>query len=296
MPPISRTPIAEVRAMWEAGASTDGEAVAEVRDVQIPVMGGSIGARLYAPSDAPIGLIVYYHGGGWVAGSIETHDLALRALTNRTGAAILSVDYRLAPEHPFPIPFNDSYAALLWAAAHQAELVGADGPIGVGGDSAGGNLAAAVSLAARDRGGPELAFQLLLYPVIDGRCASASYDAHSAGGLLNGPDMRWYWDNYAEAATRLDPFASPCLAASHRDLAPAIVVAAGFDPLRDETVAYGEQLRAAGNDATLLTYETLPHGFFNYFQQVPMAAKAFDQIVDAITRWLTTAADGAASR
>ena len=101
MPPISTTPIAEVRATWEAGSSTDGEAVAEVRDVQIPVVGGSIRARLYAPSDSPMGLIVYYHGGGWVAGSIETHDHALRALTNRTGAAILSVDYRLAPEQPF---------------------------------------------------------------------------------------------------------------------------------------------------------------------------------------------------
>jgi acetyl esterase len=108
--------------------------------------------------------------------------------------------------------------------------------------------------------------------------------------------MRWFWDNYAEAAARLDPLASPCLAASHRDLAPAIIVAAGFDPLRDETVAYGEQLRAAGNDATLLTYETLPHGFFNYFKQVPMAAKAFDEIVNAITGRLTAAADVAASK
>jgi acetyl esterase len=286
MPPISGTPIAEVRALWNAGASPDGEAVAEVRDLRIPVAGDSVRARLYSPGDTPSGLIVYYHGGGWVAGSIETHDLALRALTNKTGAAILSVDYRLAPEHPFPIPFDDSYTALLWAADHQAELIGPERPIAVGGDSAGGNLAAAVSLAARDRGGPLLAFQLLLYPVIDGRCDSASYDEHVAGGMLNAPDMRWYWSNYADETARLDPLASPCLAASHSDLAPAIVVAAGFDPLRDEAVACGAQLRAAGNDATLLTYETLPHGFFNYLYQVPMAATAFDEIAGDIRRRL----------
>jgi len=287
MPPMESRTIEESRALWDVSGFGDPAPVAEVREVAIPVKGGAITARLYRPSDAPSGIIVYYHGGGWALGSLESHDVPLRALANSTGAAVLSVDYRLAPEHPFPTGLEDCYAALCWAAEHSAELAGAGKPLIVGGDSAGGNLAAAVALAARDRGGPRLAAQLLLYPALDWRCETKSFEERGGPGFLTGRDMKWYWSTYAaDPQQRRQPLASPAQAESHRDLAPAIVVVAEFDPLRDEGLTYAEQLRAADNEVTLLHYETLPHGFFNFLYVVEAAGSAFNEIAGRLSQVL----------
>ncbi len=269
------------------------EAVAEVRELTIPVAGGSIAARFYAPNVNPSGLIVYYHGGGWVVGSLDTHDMPLRALANLTGAGVLSVAYRLAPEHPFPTPPEDCYAALVWARQHQAELVGDAQPLLVAGDSAGGNLAAVVALLARDRQGPKIAWQVLIYPSTDGRCDTPSYTEHASGGLLTRQDMQWFWYHYVpDHSRRVDPKASPIAAEHHRDLPPAIVVIAEFDPLRDEGIAYAERLRAAGNQVSVLKYDTLPHGFISYLYLVGAANAALREIA----QHLRTAIAGAGKK
>jgi len=283
LPPLWSQSIQEARAAWDLSAFGTPEPVAQVRDLSIPVGSTRVGARFYAPNDAPSALLVYFHGGGWVLGNLETHDLPLRALANRTGAAILSVDYRLAPEHPFPTGLEDCYAALVWAAEHQAELTVQKRPLLVGGDSAGGNLAAAIALAARDRQGPTIACQLLFYPVIDGQCRTASYAERGDCALLTSDNMRWFWSLYvAEEAKRQHPLASPCTASGHRDLPPAIVAIAEFDPLRDEGLSYAEQLRSASNTVTVLRYPTLPHGFFNFLNLSETAGAAFREISEHV--------------
>jgi acetyl esterase len=289
-PSISSLPIGKARALWDLSAFGQPEAVADIREFAIPAAGASIAARFYGPSDNPSGLIVYYHGGGWTLGSLDSHDLPLRAFANMTGAAILSIDYRLAPEHPFPAGLEDCYAALVWAKQHQTELVGGAKPLLVAGDSAGGNLAAVVPLLARDRKGPKIDGQLLLYPTIDGRCGTPSFTERADGGLLSSKDMWWFWSTYiADQTQRLDPRASPCLADNHRDLPPAIVVVAEFDPLRDEGLAYAAQLRAAGNEAALLRYGTLPHGFFNSLNIVDAAGAAVREISRHVRQMIANA-------
>jgi acetyl esterase len=295
LPPVSSRSLEELRAGWDVSVFGEPEPVANVRDLSIPVEGGAIGARLYLP-DNPAALLVYYHGGGWVLGDLDSHDLPLRALANGARAAVLSVDYRLAPEHPFPTGLEDCYAALVWATRHQAELAPGAKSLVVAGDSAGGNLAAAVALAARDRAGPKIACQLLLYPVIDGRCDTRSFAERGDCAILTSEDMRWYWRTYvSDDGQRGDPLASPCLAQSHRDLPSAIVAIAGYDPLHDEGAAYADQLSAAGNDVTLLNYETLPHGFFNALRMVDAAGAAFREIVLSLDQAIARAAKTEAS-
>jgi len=282
-PSVRSVDVAEARAMWESAAFGAAEAVAEVRDLAIPRDGATIPARLYRPKETTPGVLVYFHGGGWVLGSLETHDLPLRALANRTGATVLSVAYRLAPEHPFPAGFEDCYSAVCWASEHLTALTGGGGALMVGGDSAGGNLAAAVALAARDRRGPAIDGQLLLYPVIDGRCSTPSFTEQGDIGLLTARDMRWFWQQYVgDRGLELSPLASPGLADSHRDLPPAIVALAEFDPLRDEGVAYAGKLAAAGVEVAVLRYDTLPHGFLNYVSLAEGAKSAFVEIAEHV--------------
>ena len=240
--------------------------VDSVQDVEIN-RPGPLKARHYAAPEpgGPHPLLVYYHGGGFTYGDLDTHDGACRILCRHAGAHVLAIDYRLAPEHPFPAAVDDACAALRWA-FENADRLGADpGRVGVGGDSAGGNLAAVSSqIAARD-GGPAPALQLLIYPATDMTTRHRSRELFREGFLLTDPEMDWYTDNYLGTARAHagDPRASPLVAENLSGLAPAYVVTAAFDPLRDEGEAYARALQAAGTPTTLRRFPGFIHGFIN---------------------------------
>ena len=268
-----------------------GEPVARVEAPSIPGTAGAIPARVYTPAgDPPFPALVYFHGGGWVIGDIDTHDAVCRQLTNAAGCVVISVDYRLAPEHRFPAAAEDAYAATRWVAENAASLGVDPERIAVGGDSAGGNLAAVVTLMARDagtpargRGGPPLAYQLLIYPVTDHDFDTESYRANAEGYLLTKADMVWFWNHYLpDEAQRNHPYASPLRAPDLRGLPPALVITAEYDPLRDEGAAYATRLRAAGVPAIHRDYEGVFHGFFSMSAQIDKARQAVRDAADAL--------------
>lgn len=237
-----------------------------VRELTMPGPAGPIALRLYRPaSSAPttvLPVLVYYHGGGWVIGDLDTHDTLCRELANGSGCAVVSVDYRLAPEHRFPAAVDDAIAALCWVHDHAVELAVDAARIAVGGDSAGGNLAAVVAIAARGAGGPALAFQLLIYPATDMRRTAPSHRTNGQGYLLTSDSIAYYHDHYIDDARHdLDWRASPLLHENLRGLPPAFVLTAGYDPLRDEGLQYAQRLTAAGNRAALVCFERQIHGF-----------------------------------
>ncbi|MHB8463245.1 MAG: alpha/beta hydrolase [Acidimicrobiales bacterium] len=239
--------------------------VARVVDRTIPGPGGDIPIRLYWPTEttAPLPMVTFFHGGGWVLCDLDTHDATCRSMALGAEALVISVDYRLAPEHRFPAAAEDAYAAAVWAHDHARELGGDPARLAVAGDSAGGNLAAAVSLMARDRGGPPLAFQLLVYPVLDHDFGTASYRDNAEGYFLTAAHMRWYWAQYlGDPADGRHPYASPLRAGDLGGVAPAWIVTAEFDPLRDEGEAYGTRLTDAGIPVTVRRYDGMFHGFF----------------------------------
>lgn len=235
-----------------------------VEDRAIPGPAGDIPVRIYRPRDtSPLPALVYFHGGGWVIGSLDSHDGVCRALAKEADCVVVSVDYRLAPEHRFPAAPEDAYAATCWVSAHASE-VGADPVrIAVGGDSAGGNLAAVVALMARDRGAPALVFQLLIYPAVDSRFDTSSHEENAEGYFLTRGAMKWFWDHYAPGDTdRRSPYAAPLRAEHLGGLPPALVLTAEFDPLRDEGEAYARRLSEAGVAAEAIRYDGMFHGFF----------------------------------
>jgi acetyl esterase len=248
-----------------------------VRDQKIPGPdGGEIGVRIYTPTALAAGprpLIVYFHGGGFVFGALRMGDWMCGSAARGVGAVVMSVDYRLAPSSQFPAAVEDAYAAVAWAAEHAADL-GVGGPIGVMGESAGGNLSAVVCLLARDRGGPVIAHQALLYPVTDmtdagNRTPSAKANANAP--ILNAKDMTAYRNLYFGAdadfgpdGVLADPKASPLLAKDHSGLPPALIQVAEHDPLRDDGTNYAAALRAAGVPVRLTEYVGMPHGFMNF--------------------------------
>jgi acetyl esterase len=264
--------VADARATLEQESWLFGGDLADVgssRDLLVPGPGGAIPARLHLPRRAPgardpLPLLIWFHGGGWVLGSIESHESVARNLCALAEVAVLNVGYRLAPEHPFPAAFDDAEAAFLWAHEQAAELgVDAD-RIALGGDSAGGNLSAAVSLARTRAGGPSPAFQLLIVPATDLEGAHPAHELFATGYFLTLANMDWYKDLYLPAGTdRSDPRASPLLAPDLSGLPPAHIAVAGFDPLRDEGVAYAERLRAAGVPVTLRRFRSAVHPFIN---------------------------------
>ena len=240
--------------------------VADIAELSADGPHGPIPLRLYRPSrrsddPAPTPVLVYFHGGGWTIGDLDTHDVLCRQLANASGCALVSVDYRMGPEHRFPAAVEDSLAATYWVRRHAAELGVDPARLAVGGDSAGGNLAAVVALLARDAGDLAVAWQLLIYPATDMRCGHPSHAANGKGYLLETPTIDYFRGNYIEEAHWLDWRASPLLRDDLTNLPPALVLTAGFDPLRDEGLAYANALAAAGSRATYMCFERQIHGF-----------------------------------
>jgi acetyl esterase len=240
-----------------------------VRDLSIPGPEGpgtGLPIRTYRPPSAePLPVLVYFHGGGWVRGDLDTHDGLCRLLAEAVDCVVVSVAYRRAPEHPFPAPVHDAYAATTWAAAHAGIVGGDPDRVAVGGDSAGGNLAAAVTLLARDRDGPDIAHQTLIYPVTDYDLHTDSYHENAAGYLLSRASMRWYWERYLDdAVDGANPYASPLRALDLSGLPPATVVTAGYDPLRDDGAAYADRLRESGVSVTHANYPGMVHVFASF--------------------------------
>jgi acetyl esterase len=244
--------------------------MARVDDLEIATPTGAFPVRVAIPEGDIRGVLVWYHGGGWVIGSVAESDTLARKLAARTHCAVVNVDYRMAPEHRFPTAVNDCYAALEWTSAQLAELAGKRVPILVGGDSAGGNLAAVVAQRARDRRGPAIAAQLLVYPVTDADFDRPSYTAADNQLLLARPTMQWFWDHYLpRAADRVHPDASPIRASSLAGLPPAIILTAEHDVLRDEGEAYAAALRQAGVPTVLRRFDGQLHGFFTLVNILP---------------------------
>jgi acetyl esterase len=265
-PPLWELSPDEARAMVEASNTTipAGPGLESVRDIVIPSQAGGMPARVYSPSSSAPGLVVYFHGGGWVVGTLDGWDASVRNLAAASGCDVVSVDYRLAPEHVFPAAADDAYDALVWAAS--AGGLAAGRPVVVAGDSAGGNLAAVSALRARDFGGPPIALQVLVYPVVDCDLDRRSYHEYDGDEMiLNRRDMVWFWDHYApDPATRANPYASPLRASSLSGLPPAYLVTAEHDPLRDEGFAYADRLRAARVPVEHRHYGSQIHAFFTF--------------------------------
>ena len=240
-------------------------AVASVTELQAPAPHGPIPLRLVRPlpaNDEPLPVLVYYHGGGWTIGDLDTHDTLCRELANLSGCAVVSVDYRMGPEHRFPAAVDDAIAATRWVHANAAALNLDATRLAVGGDSAGGNLAAVVAIAARDAGDLPIVFQLLIYPATDMRATAPSHATNGQGYLLTNDTIRYFHDHYIDdAAHDLDWRASPLLHDDLANLPPALVLTAGYDPLRDEGAAYSKRLTDAGNRASYVCFERQIHGF-----------------------------------
>ncbi|MFI5394205.1 MAG: alpha/beta hydrolase [Candidatus Binatia bacterium] len=286
VPPFHTLSVEEARKAAEALSAFHGapEPVGSVDNLAVPGPGGEIGLRVYTPEqDGPLPMLVYFHGGGWVLGDLESHDGVCRALTNAVNCIVVSVDYRLAPEHKFPAAAEDAYAAARWVAENAASLGGDPKRIAVGGDSAGGNLAAVAALMARDRGGPLLTYQLLIYPATDASYATASCRENGNGYLLTVDMMRWFQNHYLRSdADRDDPYAAPLRAGDLRGLPPALVITAEFDPLRDEGEAYAARLRAAGVLADLKRYDGMIHGFFVMGAVLDQARAAMGEVAASL--------------
>jgi acetyl esterase len=282
MPPLDEMGVEGARQAILAMAQMGGEpaAVGSVTNRKIPGPGGDIPVRVYTPSgQPPFPVVVYFHGGGWVIGSLDSHDGTCRELANGAGSIVVSVDYRLAPESKFPAAAEDCYAATKWV-ADNAAAIGADARrIAVGGDSAGGNLAAVVSLMARDRGGPPLLFQVLVYPVTDVARDTRSYEENADGYFLTRKAMEWFWGHYLPRPDDgANAYASPLRAASLEGLPPAIVITAEFDPLRDEGEAYARKLEEAGVRARLIRYDGMIHGFFGMGRVLEQGKQAMAEV------------------
>jgi len=242
-------------------------------------MANNVPVRVYRPSAAGgLPCLVFFHGGGWVIGDLDTHDSVCRQLAARVQCVIVSVDYRLAPEHPFPAPLDDCYQALRWVVDNADKLNIDPTRVAVGGDSAGGNLSAAVSLKSKMEGGPSLSYQLLIYPVTDTAMDTPSYEENKEGYMLTRDSMVWFWNQYLGTGeeNRRNPLAAPLRADDHSGLPPACVITAEFDPLRDEGERLGEKLAAAGVETTIERFDGMIHGFFGMTHLVEGAREAMD--------------------
>ena len=246
--------------------------------------GDDLKLRIYWPLGiGPFAASLYFHGGGWVLNNIDTHDDLVQRLAEASGCVFVSVDYRLAPEHKYPCAIEDAYAALNWVASNAEELHVDPRRIAVSGDSAGGNIAAALCLMTRDRGGPPIAFQALIYPITDCDFSRASYRENADGYFLTTSQMRWFWQHYVSSSKQMQgSYASPLRAESLRGLPPALILTAEFDPLRDEGEAYAAALVAAGVAAEMHRYNGMIHAFIKRVDQFDSALDAIQQVGNAM--------------
>ena len=287
-------PPSELRRLFEAafGALPKlGEAVGDVRDVRLAVDGGAeIPLRVYRPGlNGLRPTVLYVHGGGWTVGSVDSHDDVCRSLCHRAGAVVVSVGYRLAPEHPFPVPLEDVAAALRWCARNAPSLGGDPARLVVAGDSAGGNLAAALALRVRDLGGPRLAGQVLIYPALACDFSTGSYRAFAEGYGLTRAKARLYWESYTAKGSRLGgPYVTPLAACDLRGLPPTLVVTAHFDPVRDDGEAYALRLWRADVPVRCTRYTEANHAFLHCGAFVPAAQRALDEIAAAVSGFPAT--------
>ena len=261
-----------------------------VADHVAPGPGGDVPVRLYSPAgEGPFPLLVWIHGGGWVLGSVDESDPVARALSVAGDCAVASIEYRLAPEHPFPAALDDCWAAVRWCVDHAAELGVDPTRVAIGGDSAGGNLATVCAMLARDAGGPPLCFQLLVYPVVDFDATTRSMVDNAEGFLLSREVMQWFYDHYTHPDQRTDPRAAPLRADDLSGLPPALVITAEYDPLRDEGEAYGRRLADAGVPTTVSRYDGMIHAFFSMTAFVDRALEAEAEAGAALRRAFGTA-------
>lgn len=294
-PPVHTVSPEQARSNARLRPRAAGPEVARVENRRIPGPESDIPVRMYTPAGAgPFPILVWFHGGGWVVGDLDMADPTARHLSVGAGCIVISVDYRLAPETKFPGPADDCYAATQWAAQHAVQINGDPERIAVGGDSAGGNLAAAVSLMARDRRGPGLVFQLLVYPVTQRDDTTSSYQSYAEGYLLSRDSMRWYWDHYLHhPADARNPYAAPLVAQDLSGLPPALVVTAECDPLCDEGAAYARRLQEAGVPTTYSCYDGMLHGFFGMPAVLDKGKQAIAEAAAALQRAFTARAAAA---
>ena len=282
--PLRECTPGEARTTFSKLAELAGPAPAMERVEERTIEGpdGQARLRILVPIQNPRGVMVYYHGGGWVIGSIDEYDTVARKLAERTSCAVVLVEYRLAPEHRYPAAVDDSFAALKWVGNHFTDIAGQEVPLIVAGDSAGGNLAAVMAIRARDRSGPPIALQVLIYPVTDADLDRPSYSNPENDLLLTRDGMIWFWDHYLpESSRRTEPDASPLQAENLSGLPSAIVLTAEYDVLRDEGEAYAARLQEAKVPTDLQRYAGQMHGFFTLLM-LPGSELAFQQIVKAV--------------
>lgn len=284
--PIETLSPADARALIRGLVMLDQpEEVTRVDDRMVPSPDGDIAVRVYTPAEAvgvEPGVLLWFHGGGWVMGDLETADATCRALANRAGAVVVSVDYRLAPEHPAPAAIEDCLTALAWT-VENAELLGVDASkVAVGGDSAGGNLAALVCQRVRDDFGPDIDFQLLVYPVTDLTLSHRSLEENAEGYFLTRAAMVWFVQNYLGDQDPKDPAVSPLHAGDLAGLPPALVITAEFDPLRDEGEAYAARLQEAGVPTEAIRYDGQIHGFLGLMAVLDDGASAVERAGSAL--------------
>jgi acetyl esterase len=285
-PPMSQMSLEENRQNVANFKALGGEvqSVANVEERTVPVEGDEIKVRIYTPEgNGPFPIFVYYHGGGFVIGDLDTVDTPLRALTNASGCIVVSVDYRLSPEQQFPVPAEDAYAATKWVAETAASFNGDPSRIAVGGDSAGGNLAAVVSLMAKEHGGPAIAYQALIYPCTNCALETESHQVNGEGYLLTRDSMEWFYGHYLRnEEDKLNPYASPLLAEDLSGLPPALVITAEYDPLRDEGEAYAARLKEAGVSVEMTRYDGMIHGFFWMAGIMEQGKGAIEQVASGL--------------
>jgi len=291
LPPIDKLPPVEARRQYRetrAALRPPAPDLPEVRDLHADGKAGPIGLRLYRPAVGVLPAFVFFHGGGWVVGDLDTHDVVCRQIARESGALVVAVDYRLAPEHPFPAASDDSWSATTWIAAHADDLGIDPARISVGGDSAGGGLAASVALMARDSLKPRLALQVLVYPVVDLRADSVSYSKYAEGYLLTRAAMKWYIAQYAPTPEEVNDWhASPLLAPWVHSVAPALIVTAEMDPLVDESEAYVRRLRGARVPVDYQVVPRMIHGFLTMGGKVDAANRTITTIASALRQAFT---------